>query len=78
MQIAFREHLFVGGDENHFGVKVGADGGVLVEISLCRAGDNQDAVLGLVVFGHAQMELGRDGVCCHRPSGRINTHHTAA
>ena len=52
MQIAFREHLLVGRDENHLGVKVGADGGVLVEDGPGGAGDNQDSVAGLVVFGH--------------------------
>ena len=55
MEVAFREHALVGRDENHFGVEVGTNGGVLVEIGLCGTREYEHAVAGCVVFGHAKL-----------------------
>ena len=73
VEVAFGEHGFVGRDENHFRVKVGADGSVMVEISSGRTRNNQNAVASIVVFGHAKMELCRDGVGFHGPDCRVDT-----
>ena len=52
MEIALREQLLVSWDEDHLGIKVGADSGVLVKISPCRTRHNQHTVAAGVVFGH--------------------------
>ena len=67
VEVAFREHFFVSWNEDHLGIKIGTDGGVIVEVGSGRAGNNQNAVAGVVVFGHAQMELGGNGICSHVP-----------
>ena len=62
VEVAFREHLLIGGDEDHLGVEVGTDGGMVVKISLCGTRYNQNAVAVAVVVGHAELELGCDGI----------------
>ena len=53
VEVAFGEHLFIGGDEDHLGVEVGTDSGVVIKPSPCRAGHNEDAIAGIIIFGHA-------------------------
>ena len=77
MEISFWKHLLIGRNKDHLGIKVRTDRVMLVEISSRRAGHNENAVAALVVFGHAQMELGGNGVSSHRPSRRIDTNHIA-
>ena len=52
VEITLWKHLFVCWDEDHLGVEVGTDGGVLIKESPCRTRHDEDAVASVVVFGH--------------------------
>ena len=53
VEVAFREDVFIGWDEDHLWVEVGTNGGVMIKVSAGGASEYQDAVAGIIIFCHS-------------------------